>query len=395
MKYLVLIICLCSQVRGADLYRSLLAAAKDGDHDLVCNLLSKAGTDPSEKVIKLAISIGIQTDFPQVYQCVRRALGKIRSEDSVKSLGKIAAKSKDLRSRILAIFALSDITLPSTIDHLIPLLKSKESRIAIEAVRMLETKPDKRVIQGLIESLSSADRNMGELSRALRLTLFRLTGKSFAGLSDWTKWWKIEKDQWVPPAEQKIKGRTALAKVNLPGEFPRFFGMEIVSLRVVFIIDVSGSMRQEEPDTGQSRIDLVKGELNKAIKELRAKTFFSTIAFSSVIIPWDKKLLPASARNKVKAMSFVDRFQASGATWTKEALEKAFSYKHANTFVLLSDGAPAKAGQEVSTKEIIEWVTHTNRFRKATIHTIGFSGANIPFMKELAEKNNGTYREIK
>ena len=386
----------CVQLPGADPTTQLVTAAKKGDEDAIMGILrKKVGTAPSKELVETIVKIGVGAPNLNLYRATRKALAGIRAKESIKTLGDMAKSTKDYRVCVLAIDALADIPSPETVKYILPLLKKKDPRIAVSAAKTLGTKPHADSVEGLLESLPKADRIPGELSLAIRQSLYKLTDKNFRSYTDWEKWWKTVKATWKPPTEREIRGRTALSKVKPPGDFPRFFGMEIYSLKVVFVIDVSGSMTFADPQYGgQSRIQLVKEELIKVVRELRGATRFCVVAFSDRIRTQSKSLMGASRSNKAKANAWIGQLSAAGATWTQEALEKAFTFKDANTIVVLSDGAPAKGGGLTPTKPILEWVQHANRFRKATIHTISFPGANVPFMQELATGNKGSYRDV-
>ena len=188
-------------------------------------------------------------------------------------------------------------------------------------------------------------------------------------------------------------------------DIPTFFGREITSKRVMFVLDVSGSMMEGSPP----RINLVKEELKKVIEKLSSETKFNIIAFGSKVLVWSKKkMVQATDAAKKKAKKFVDSFEASGLTHTDEALKAAFAVKDVDTIYLLSDGAPYRAehGESLSIsfiESILEWTAKANRFRRIRIHTLGFEeiaeqqGGQIcvDFLKRLAKDSGGKFTNIK
>jgi hypothetical protein len=339
------------------------------------------------------MKLGVETPSDEVYQDVRKAMARIRSPEAVAVLGKIAAKKKDARYRMLAVMVLGDVPVVETIKLLVPFLKDKDERLKLQVAKALGGKPHRDSIDGLIPVLKEADKVPGEFSLTVRRALHRLTGMNLSTAEDWKKWWKTVRGQWNTGPLDSGHGRTATSFVKPPGTFPRFFGVEIYSLKVMFVIDVSDSMTELAKYHNISRVQLVKNELIRLVTELRPETHFAIVAFNDKIMPHAKTLVPSTARNKALAIRFVRGLSPRGFTWTHEALQKAFSYRDANTIVLLSDGSPCKRGQpKVATRPIIEWVNRTNRFRQATVHCIGFPGAFAPFLRTLALSNRGTYR---
>jgi|GEM_PF-3481840 len=203
------------------------------------------------------------------------------------------------------------------------------------------------------------------------------------------------------PVAENPQGK-ALEKFRT--EMPSFFGREIVSKRVVFVLDVSGSMNEGRPP----RIKRVQDELKKVIDSLSSEATFNLIAFNNKVMVWNQRMQKASKETKEAAKRFVDSFKADGQTHTDEALKAAFDIDDIDSIYLLSDGAPYKAehGSTLSIsfiEGIIEWVAKSNRFKRVRIHTFGFEemakedGAEIcvDFLKRLAKDSGGTFTNIK
>ena len=381
---------------GADLERRLIAAAKKGDEGELCALLGTVGPAPGKTTLRLLLNLGIEVRSPAVYAAVRRALAGIRDQGALDALGESLRPGKDFRPRCLALFALGDIPLPATVGLLLPYLKDKDERVRIRVAEALGQKPYRESVVALLGVLPAADQVAGEYSLVVRRALFRLTGMNFAGAEDWSKWWKTMEATWQPDSSMVESGRTVTAGVKPPGTFPQFFGVEIYSLRVVFVIDISESMSQPAKDLEISRMDLVKEELERLVRELRPETRFSIIAFNDKVRAHSKRLVAATARNKAAAIKFVRELTPRGYTWTQEALQRAFEFTEANTVVLLSDGSPFKKGfPPIPTQPIVEWVSFVNRFRRATVHCVGFPQAFVPFLRTLAMDNGGMYRHAR
>ena len=61
-------------------------------------------------------------------------------------------------------------------------------------------------------------------------------------------------------------------------------------------------------------------------------------------------------------------------------------------------GCPHKgdcSDSDVIIEEILNFFRKQNKFKKVKVFTLGFKGANKPFMTKLAKENDGKYRDIK
>ncbi len=380
---------------SSQLLRRIIGAARQGDMARLSALIGEIPSNPSPKLVETLLQLGVRVPSREVYRAVRAALKKISGPEAIELLGNTARKHRDWRYRILAIMALGDVSDISAAKWVIPLLKDKNLRIRMQAAQALGNKPTRESVDALVEVLPEADKKSPEFSLAVRRALFRLTGQNLVSADDWAKWWRTIRPGWRP-VRFAGGGRTTVGDIKPPGNFPTFFGIEILSLRVVFVIDISGSMNEPVEGTNVPRIDLVKNELIRLIQGLKPKAWFTIVAFSDKIRPMSPRLVPATRTNKARAVRFVKGLKAGGYTWTQEALEKAFSYADANTIVLLSDGTPCKKNfPPIPTKPIVDWVAAVNRFRQVTIHCVGFRGAYAPFLRTLALENGGMYRHAR
>lgn len=374
----------------ADAYRDLLRAAKKGDEAEILSALDGVDSDPSTRLVQLLVHLGVQTPSEPVYARVRQRLAGIQTRSGLKALERTLSRARDVRARKLALFALGDIDVPETVGMVKAGLSAKDPEVRIAVARALGQKAYRESVDELIDVLGRADKVGGEFSATVRRSLHALTLQDLPTEDDWKKWWQFERDRWKPPGQQAL-GRTRVGSIKPPGDFPKFFGVEIFSLRVVFVIDVSGSMKEPVRGHPMQRVELVKKELVQAIEKLGPKARFTVITFSDKIVPHTPDLVPATPANKEKAIRFVRSLAPSGTTWTQEALEAAFGMESANTIVLLTDGMPCKGGPILPTEPILAAVRQWNRFRKATIHTIGFAQAHYHFLRALARENGGEY----
>ncbi|MFK7738742.1 MAG: HEAT repeat domain-containing protein [Planctomycetota bacterium] len=265
----------------------------------------------------------------------------------------------------------------------------------------------------------------GRLSGLLQVRVHELlvgmTGAVFPA-SDAQKWrdlWERDKAKIAvvskAEAESKKSGGTSAGG---------FVGIPIEGTRVVFILDLSGSMDWPMDDTDRNRkvrrLDYAKRELLKAIDGLAPNARFNLVTFNGddSAEAWNKKLVLANDRNKKRFAKFVEKLRPLGGTNLWSGIEKALDIKtleygnHYETTVdeifLLSDGAPS-VGEVVDPVEILRLVQEINRFKEVRINTV-FISSQTPrqvaarqgemslspkeLMKRMAKENGGKFRDV-
>lgn len=207
---------------------------------------------------------------------------------------------------------------------------------------------------------------------------------------------------------------------ELPCPEPDFFGEEIPSGNVVFVIDYSGSMMYlepsaQKPDGQPDRIGRARRNLNLAIEALDSGTHFAVLAYNSnMFMPfrervgetWVPKLVPASDENKTAAQAMVNRLRAGSMTHTYEALERAFASVglaagQPKTLKLLSDGAPTRGtGRSNEVQAILQAAQGWGAGWK--VDTVGFFEVESPdarsplvkLLQGLATNGGGSYTPV-
>lgn len=161
-----------------------------------------------------------------------------------------------------------------------------------------------------------------------------------------------------------------------------FMGISVKSSRVIFVIDISGSMEGKR----WKKLEL---NLEKVIRAIEMPSDFNIITFGSAVHQFKEDMIPANKRNQAAAIEWLEEQRPSGSTNTKDALKKAFESESVETIVLLSDGLPTD-----DTYGIYNSVSTLQREREkpVTIHAISYqSHRGADFMKELAARNNGRF----
>jgi hypothetical protein len=176
-----------------------------------------------------------------------------------------------------------------------------------------------------------------------------------------------------------------------------FYGIRTHSRRLLFCIDVSGSMRYPmdgEGGTREPRIERTRRELLRTLNDLPERTRFNIALFAQVPVPWQRGLVPANAANREKAIDFVNNLQANGGTNVHGVLEFALA-SGADTVFLLTDGEPS-VGVIVDPALIVAEMAARNLHARLNVHTIGLArDQNAELLVNLAARNGGEYVAVR
>ncbi len=329
------------------------------------------------------------------------------------------ARAKSPQRQLLALGSLAQMTeRPDTVEVFAETIKAGDSRVRLASIRGLGLIRKLPTIDVLIEALGQETeyRLRVEMLRAL----VRLTGSNM-GLeaADWQKWWSVNRSKFEFDA--KSESRTSRTLHDLS-----YFGIEVASHRVVFLVDISGSMKakmsleksdddqrkkakgkksarrkkkgksKKPPAPRQRRIDVAKSELEAVISGLPDEAWLNVVKFDATVVSWSKSLRAVAGGGRAEALEFVRKIEAGSGTNIYDSLSRAFDDAQVDTIYLLSDGAPSR-GRITDPAEIIRAIRLRNRTRLVSIHTIRLSGGGeeaASFLKRLAEENGGEYRAI-
>lgn len=236
----------------------------------------------------------------------------------------------------------------------------------------------------------------------------------------WRALWEQDKDKIDVAQKRPVAG----SGVTSAGDF---CGIPVQGTRVLFILDLSGSMNfpmQAPASTsagggsrgGSTRLDFAKRELLRAMDALAANAQFNLITFNGNPKPvvWNKDMVPATEKNRDRFRKYVQDLRADGGTNLWCSLEEALKMKsvvygdryetNMDELFVLSDGAPS-VGDVVDPQEILRLVRECNRFAKLRINTVFISSQDprerqpAPWMsitpermmEQMATQNGGRF----
>ena len=154
-----------------------------------------------------------------------------------------------------------------------------------------------------------------------------------------------------------------------PNRSVAFGGMAIVSDRVCFLIDFSGSLWHRRSD-GSTPKDIVDRELANVLERLPVGTEFNVVPYTDRPHPWKEDLVPKGRRREVAdALKYFGRCRETGPGSFFEAALFALSDERVDTVVVLTDGAPT-GGFHWNLDLLFAQLSFENRYRKVQFDAV-------------------------
>lgn len=364
------------------------------------------------------------------------ALAKVSGGDAHATL-LAALEDKEPRIRGMAAYALGEHRAMDAMPSLLKLLDDPYWQVQAAAIEALPRLSDKaqleaQAVPALVDFLEGAS---GRLAVDAADTLARITGKRLG--RDAAAWRRHLAGEPMPEGggdgeggEEGVKEGGAYGNA---AERPHFYGMEVLSNRVVLLMDISLSMNDpieidkdrlrretsrrkaitgQKNDDGEpededhaydipwwrikTRLDLAREQTILLVSQMSAEQEFDIIFFSTKVEPWMGRMVPANSANKQKAIAALQAIKPDDKTNTWGALAAAFdlmsnekkSYeKGPDELYLVTDGAPS-VGDIVDPDQILEAVLQLHKSMPIRINCIGV-GVNLRFMRKMCRATGG------
>jgi hypothetical protein len=145
-------------------------------------------------------------------------------------------------------------------------------------------------------------------------------------------------------------------------------GLNLVSDRAAFLIDLSGSM-WDTLVAGRTRKQIVDGELRRALEALPREARFNVVPYTGAPLPWEKRLVPAEPAQVRRAIEAFERCHQSGRGNVWDAIEVALADPATDALVILTDGVPT-GGPHWDLGLIVALLLERNRFRNVAFDSI-------------------------
>lgn len=415
-----------------------LAEARRADEQIAWLKVVTAGGQPLGEVGREALFELLEERDWQVRFRGVQALAAIGGEGAVPAL---VARSGDdeLAVRCAAIDGLAALGDPAAVDVALAALAVPDWQERASAVAALGVVRDQRAITPLVDRLAVEE---GRLRADIGAALERLTGRAFgARVELWQGWWNAVRERFVMPTDEELEAAAAARardaeQYSSPAEVS-YHGVDTPSRRILFVLDVSGSMDNLVVDRERfkaddyrtwSRMDVVRRELQLVIDGLADHVEFNVLAFATDIDPWRSKPVAANTLQKRAAIEWLEGLETIGGNEDKELaavglggtanLQAGRTNSHlalmyalgvvdkkgkrvkdddytldVDTVFFLSDGEPS-VGEYVDPDDILREVVEANELRKVVIHSFALGQFRKTFMERLAQLSGGTFVDL-
>jgi len=322
---------------------------------------------------------------------------------------------RDARARTAALRALpAFIDEPGVLDRARAMNTDTSWAVRLASYELIARAPLERAVPHLAEA---AREETGEIAVAIDDYLFQLTGQSYRQEpQSWTGWWKKNRDA----IESGTYARVVVEKKPGAHTVASFFSIPIESKRLVFAIDVSGSMSADDlrprdavtrgimnkhrlPD---NRLGIAKAEVIRAITGLPEDARFNVIVYDDYGKRMTARLQRATKGAKRSAIAWVKARRMGRLTNIYDALAESFGDPLArsggatrfaqmpDTIVFLTDGH-ASRGRLAKTEQLTELVRLWNGVARVAVHCVGIGkNHDSKLLKALATENEGYYVDI-
>lgn len=367
-------------------------------------VIARLATDDSSRSVEVLLSVGVASTSVAVDEAIRSGLAGARSAEGLAALLAPLETRRDLRACLLVLDVLGRRTDAATGEALGRALADGRPELLRVALAAIERRKPVEAIPGLfdlVERVTGRAETPALIERTARAVLSELTGRHYEVVADWRTYWQIRRESAggaAPPA-----GRAAPpAERTTERKGPTFFGSEVRSDRVVFVLDVSHSMEGR-------RIERAREELIGAIEGLAESARFTVVAFAKGSRAWRPELTPATAANKADARAWIEAVQLARGTETLSALEAAYRVEGADAIVLLTDGRPTDKGpdgERLEADAFLDAAVALGRWPRWRVDVFGLLGgrkrdgedpdeAPEALLRGLAEANGGTFAKVR
>jgi hypothetical protein len=297
-------------------------------------------------------------------------------------------------------------------------LGDADPHVRLTIAELLREQKNGLVLPFLVDALAAEERRerTPEARKRFRVAiedlLHELTGRGTPPLSaaEWRAFLASEHGARAVSPEG-LPGRTS--STPLRRTYATYFGREVRSDHVVFVLDFSGSMRRragnEEHDRGEGpreearRIDLAVREFLAYLEKLDEASWFNVVVFAQGSAACFDDLEAATAENRARARAFVTQLPLGGSTDLFAGIVRGLrcggledgsrAATRADTLYLLSDGIPT-AGAVTDPADIARLITTLNRDAGIAVNVVDLGARHSAFqkhLKSLAWQNGGEY----
>ncbi|MBK8976804.1 MAG: HEAT repeat domain-containing protein [Planctomycetes bacterium] len=377
------------EVPGAEVTAEIADFVRSRDPDVVftaLRVLAKRGDRTAVPELRKLLRAKDDPRRLEALQCLHDLLkGDAEWRAELVDMLRSTAKTKSPADRSLVISLLAELGAAEALSAVWQELDDKSWTVRAAAFDFCRLVRSKESVPKLIARI---DEESGRLREDLLDTLQSLTALRFSDRRRWDEWWKedgaafelVPADAFAKRARPRSEGATTTS----------YYGIPLISDRVVFVVDVSGSMSAPiGTDQRRTRLDEAKRQLRRVVEGTPEHFRFNVVSFHTTIAAVFDEMLRVSPRNRAEALQRIDALSPMGSTNVHDAMKRAFEEEEVDTIYLLSDGAPT-AGPITDPDALADEIARWNRARRLRIHCISI-GTDSPMLKRIAAESGGEY----
>ncbi len=242
--------------------------------------------------------------------------------------------------------------------HARRLATDRERAVRHQAVIELERLGARAGLETLIARLEVEERPRLRL-RVLE-ALQHLSGlKHRYDVRPWRDWAARLPEDWTPA--RAVRG-------EVPGATVAFAGLPLLSDRVAFLMDFSGSLWNKRPD-GTTRKEVLDGHVRELLAKLTEAVEFDLVPYTARPHPWQGKIVPARRRTVEEGLTWFEACKERGQGNVFDAVQVALADPRVDTLVILTDGAPT-GGTRWNLELMVPLLLEGVRFRHVAFDTV-------------------------
>ncbi len=222
----------------------------------------------------------------------------------------------------------------------------------------------------------------GRFRQHLLYALSATAGNQYGRITydQWYDWWVDAQADFAidDAASERYLADYAVADVSMDTE-ARFYDLPVVSTRLLFVVDRSGSMSGE-------RIASLKTNMRETLVALTPGSVFNIIAYDDRIDQFARQM----TNRRDLGVQYVQRLSARGGTNIYDSGYAGLMEPGLDSLFLLTDGSPG-SGQFTDWLHITASFLFLNRYRPIPIHTVAFEAgvSTARSMKQLSLMSGG------
>lgn len=351
------------------------------------------------------------------------ALGLLKDHESMAKMREMVSDSAD-KARVGAMDALALFGEEgfNAVEPIAANLKASEWQLRVVAAQALGEIGSMAAVEPLIERM---ELETGRIRKECREALKKITRDDLGRKPEfWREWWerlKVNSPRGLPDRPAPTTGDPEEKKEDPNDRYAKqtYYGIELFSSRIGFVLDVSqsmlvnftpskGALKQlgDRQYTGQNKLTICKEEIAYSLKGLDPRAHFNIVAFGTRITTFKKNPVRASSGNVGSGISFLRSLPGQGETNYYDALRAVLDLGDGpddnpnfrdtpDTLTFLTDGTPTK-GEITHGDTLIEWYSGLNRYARIKTHVIAFGNTGVDFklLRALADRNAGTYVHV-